>query len=42
MAGVPLIKIDNLKEAKGYGIDDFPTLVYFENRIPSIYEGNYL
>lgn len=38
-AGVPFVKIDNDAEAKEYGIDDLPTLVYFENRIPSIYEG---
>lgn len=39
-AGVPFVKIDNDAEAKEYGIDDLPTLVYFENRIPSIYEGD--
>lgn len=38
-AGVPFVKIDNDAEAREYGIDDLPTLVYFENRIPSIYEG---
>ena len=38
-AGVPFVKIDNDAEAKEYGIDELPTLVYFENRIPSIYEG---
>ncbi|KAK8376376.1 hypothetical protein O3P69_009789 [Scylla paramamosain] len=39
-AGVPFVKIDNDAEAKEYGIDELPTLVYFENRIPSIYEGD--
>nr|XP_045619925.1 uncharacterized protein LOC123771446 isoform X5 [Procambarus clarkii] len=39
-AGVPFVKIDNDSEAKEYGIDELPTLVYFENRIPSIYEGD--
>lgn len=39
-AGVPFVKIDDATEAKEYGIDDLPTLVYFENRIPSIYEGD--
>ncbi|XP_050711799.1 uncharacterized protein LOC126995938 isoform X1 [Eriocheir sinensis] len=39
-AGVPFVKIDNDAEAREYGIDDLPTLVYFENRIPSIYEGD--
>lgn len=38
-AGVPFVKIDNDAEAKEYGIEDLPTLIYFENRIPSIYEG---
>ncbi|KAK3864392.1 hypothetical protein Pcinc_029924 [Petrolisthes cinctipes] len=39
-AGVPFVKIYDAAEAKEYGIDDLPTLVYFENRIPSIYEGD--
>ncbi|XP_047475280.1 uncharacterized protein LOC125029447 isoform X3 [Penaeus chinensis] len=39
-AGVPFVKIDNDAEAKEYGIEELPTLVYFENRIPSIYEGD--
>lgn len=41
-AGVPFVKIDDEAEAKEYGIEDLPTLVYFENRIPSIYEGKIL
>ncbi|KAK7069268.1 hypothetical protein SK128_025944 [Halocaridina rubra] len=39
-AGVPFVKIDNDAEAKEYGIEELPSLVYFENRIPSIYEGD--
>ncbi|XP_071549030.1 uncharacterized protein hlk isoform X4 [Panulirus ornatus] len=39
-AGIPFVKIDNDAEAKEYGIEELPTLVYFENRIPSIYEGD--
>lgn len=39
-AGVPFVKIADPKEAKEYGIDQLPSLVYFENRIPSIYEGD--
>ncbi|ROT67025.1 hypothetical protein C7M84_014912 [Penaeus vannamei] len=39
-SGVPFVKIDNDAEAKEYGIEELPTLVYFENRIPSIYEGD--
>lgn len=38
-AGVPFVKIYDAQEAKEYGIDELPTLVYFENRIPSLYEG---
>ena len=37
--GVTFVKIDNPNEAKEYGIDEFPTLVYFENKIPSVYDG---
>ncbi|CAG0889024.1 unnamed protein product, partial [Cyprideis torosa] len=38
--GIAFVKIDNDEEAKEYGIEDLPTLVYFENGIPSIYEGD--
>lgn len=38
--GIPFVKIDNEEEAKEYGIDEIPTLVYFENQIPSIYSGS--
>lgn len=41
-AGIPFVKIDNDAEAKEYGIEELPTLVYFEDRIPSIYEGKLL
>ena len=37
--GIVFVKIDNDEEAKEYGIEELPTLVYFENQIPSIYEG---
>ena len=36
---IAFVKISNLDEAKEYGLDNLPALVYFENRIPSIYEG---
>ena len=36
---ITFVKISNLAEAKEYGLDDLPALVYFENRIPSVYEG---
>ena len=38
--GVSFVKIDNEDEAKEYGIESFPSLVYFENSIPSVYKGN--
>lgn len=37
---IPFVKISNLDEAKEYGLDNLPALVYFENRIPSVYEGD--
>lgn len=33
--------MDNKDEAKEYGIDHLPTLVYFENKIPALYEGKW-
>jgi hypothetical protein len=36
---ISFVKISNLDEAKEYGLDELPALVYFENRIPSVYEG---
>ena len=36
---IAFVKISNLDEAKEYGLDNLPALVYFENRIPSVYEG---
>lgn len=38
--GIVIVRLDDEKEAKEYGIDHLPTLVYFENKIPAIYEGN--
>lgn len=37
--GVYFVKIDNYEEAKEYGIEIIPTLVYFESEIPYIFEG---
>lgn len=34
------MKIDNLEEAKEYGIEKIPSLLYFEKGIPTLYEGN--
>ncbi|KAK0084875.1 hypothetical protein PV325_006196 [Microctonus aethiopoides] len=38
--GVVFVKIDNVDEAKEYGIEKMPTLLYFEKGIPTLYEGN--
>lgn len=38
--GIAFVKIDDLKEAAEYGIDSTPTLVYFENSIPTLYTGD--
>lgn len=37
--GISFVKIDNDDEAKEYGIDVLPTLVYFEKGVPSVYSG---
>ena len=37
--GVIFVKIDNPDEAKEYGIDVVPSLIYFENTIPSLFVG---
>lgn len=36
---IAFVKIDDDDEAKEYGIDELPTLVFFEKQIPHIYEG---
>lgn len=33
------MKIDNVDEAKEYGVDEVPGLLYFEKGIPTVYEG---
>ncbi|XP_072939363.1 uncharacterized protein hlk isoform X2 [Epargyreus clarus] len=38
--GIVIVRIDNDAEAKEYGIDHLPSLVYFEENIPAIYEGD--
>lgn len=39
---IAFVKIDDDSEAKEYGIDNLPSLVLFENKIPHIYEGDLL
>ncbi|KAK6627927.1 hypothetical protein RUM44_010409 [Polyplax serrata] len=38
--GIVIVKMDDDKEAKEFGIDDLPALVYFENKLPAIYDGD--
>lgn len=37
---IVFVKIDDDNEAKEYGIDTIPTLVFFEKKIPHVYEGD--
>lgn len=38
--GILFVKIDNPEEAKEYGIEKLPKLMYFEQGIPTMYEGD--
>lgn len=38
--GIVIVRIDNADEAKEYGLDHLPALIYFENKIPALYEGD--
>ncbi|RWS17098.1 thioredoxin-like protein 1, partial [Dinothrombium tinctorium] len=38
---IPFVKIDDDKLAKEFGInDELPIIVYFENKVPTVYEGD--
>lgn len=37
--GIVFVKIDNAEEAKEYGIEKIPALMYFEKGIPTLYTG---
>lgn len=37
---IAFVKIDDDAVAREYGVDHVPTLVYFENKIPSLYDGD--
>lgn len=37
---IAFVKIDDDKEAKEYGIETIPTMVFFEKGIPHVYEGD--
>uniref|UniRef100_A0A903ZH00 Thioredoxin domain-containing protein n=1 Tax=Anopheles quadriannulatus TaxID=34691 RepID=A0A903ZH00_ANOQN len=38
--GINFVKMDDVEEAKDYGVTKFPKLVYFEQGIPTVYEGS--
>lgn len=38
--GIVIVRIDNAAEAKEYGLDHLPALIYFEDKIPALYEGD--
>ncbi|XP_059049760.1 uncharacterized protein LOC131844810 isoform X4 [Achroia grisella] len=38
--GIQFVKIDDTKAAEAFGIDDLPSIVYFEKQIPNVYDGN--
>ena len=40
--GVNMVKISDMETAEDYGVEDLPTVVYFENGIPFVYMGNFL
>lgn len=37
--GIQFVKIDDAKAAREFGIDDVPSIVYFEKQIPNVYDG---
>lgn len=39
--GIQFVKIDDPKAAKEFGIDTTPSIVYFEKKIPNLYDGKY-
>lgn len=36
-----MVKLSDHREAEEWGIDDTPAIVYFENGIPFLFEGNH-
>jgi len=41
-SGIAFVKICNMDEAREYGITTVPKLMYFEKRIPHLYNGDLL
>lgn len=37
--GIVFVKIDDEEESKLYGIEEVPALLYFENGVPTLYNG---
>ena len=37
--GIHFVKTQDLNIATNFGVTDFPAVIYFENQVPSIYEG---
>ncbi len=37
--GINFVKTTDLNIATNYGVTNFPAVIYFENQVPSIYEG---
>lgn len=37
--GIQFVKIDDTKAADAFGIDNVPSIVYFEKQIPNVYDG---
>ena len=37
---IDFVKVENNEEAADYGVEILPALMYFENRIPSLYDGD--
>ena len=35
---IDFVKVSDAAEAKEYGIDSLPAVLYFENKIPSVYD----
>ncbi len=38
--GVSFVEVDRPAIAEHHGVEDFPTLVFYKNEIPSVYEGD--
>lgn len=38
--GIQFVKIDESSAAREYGIDHIPAIVYFENQVPNVFDGD--